>query len=105
MNYFDKSAVRLRNINKNTAKQFVEKWHYSHKWTLCNVAYGIFYIDETDARFFNCKEEKLIGVVVYGGPVGRSAAESVSSIVKINEVIELVRLVILDGYGNNIESY
>jgi len=103
--YVDTKKVSLQVINKSTAKSFVEKNHYSHKWTLCDVAYGIYYGTEKPSQFFDGEVIKLIGVVVYGGPVGRSAAQSISPFIKINECTELTRLVIYDGYGKNIESY
>lgn len=103
--YFDPSRVILREVSKETAKNMIIKYHYSHKWTLCRISYGIYYKLDKDCDFFKEKEEKLIGVVVYGQPVGRSAAQSISDIVKISEVFELTRLFIHDQYGRNIESY
>tara|TARA_Y100001963_G_scaffold80611_1_gene111872 strand:+ start:428 stop:994 length:567 start_codon:yes stop_codon:yes gene_type:complete len=47
----------------------------------------------------------LIGVVTYGYPVGRLAAQSISPELENNQVLELTRLFILDGYGKNIESW
>jgi len=103
--YFDASKVVLRQISKKLAEDMIVKNHYSHKWSLCQVAYGVFYKDVESSPFFDNVNEKLIGCVVYGQPVGRSAAESISSLIKIDEVFELTRLFIHDGYGKNIESY
>ena len=103
--YFDANKVILRKINKSVAEEIIVKNHYSHKWSLCQVAYGIFYITDKESPFFNAIEEKLIGCVVYGQPVGRSAAKSISELIGIHEVFELTRLFIHDGYGKNIESY
>ena len=103
--YFDATKVVVKRIDKSIAEEMIIKHHYSHKWSLCQVAYGIFYITDKPSRFFDTVEENLIGCIVFGQPVGRSAAESISSIIKINEVFELVRLWIADGYGKNIESY
>ena len=103
--YFDVTKVILRQISKKLAEDLIVKNHYSHKWSLCQVAYGIFYTDVEPSPFFDNVNEKLIGCVVYGQPVGRSAAESISSLIKIDEVFELTRLFIHDGYGKNIESY
>ena len=105
--YFDPSKITIRKIDKYLAKEMIVKNHYSHKWSLCNIAYGIFYITDKRCEFFDGFEEKLIGTLVYGGPVGRSAALSISPSVKIDEVIELTRLFIHDGqnYGKNIESF
>lgn len=103
--YVDVSRISLRPIAKNIAKELIEKNHYSHKWTLCDVAFGIFFDTKQPSTFIDIDEEKLIGAVIYGGPVGRSAAESISPSIKLEEVTELTRLFIHDGYGKNIESY
>lgn len=104
-NYFDSSKVSIRKINKKIAETMIVKNHYSHKWSLCQVAYGIFYKTDDESPFFTNVNEKLIGCVIYGQPVGRSAAESISCLIAIDEVFELTRLFIHDGYGRNIESY
>ena len=105
--YFDPTKFIIKEIDKSSAEDMIVRHHYTHKWSLCQVAYGIFYISEEESDFFDAKEEILIGCMVFGHPVGRSAAESVSDIIKIDEVFELTRLVCLDGeeYGKNLESY
>src|ERR1035437_160237 len=104
--YFDPSKVIVRKIEKSKAEEMIVKYHYSHKWSLCQIAYGIFYIMDYDIPFFdNVRDEKLIGCIVFGQPVGRSAAESISKLAKIDEVLELTRLFCHDGYGKNIESF
>jgi len=103
--YFDSSKISIRKIDKFLAEDLIVKNHYSHKWSLCNIAYGVFYTTEKKSEFFDGYDEILIGTVVFGGPIGRRAAKSISSMVKLNEVIELVRLFIHDGYGRNIESF
>lgn len=104
--YFDPSKVSVRKIEKSLAESMIVKYHYTHKWSLCKVAYGIFYSTDTQIPFFeDITNEKLIGCIVYGQPVGRSAAESISKLIKIDEVFELTRLFCHDGYGKNIESY
>ena len=103
--YFNSSKVIIRKIDKAIAEEMIVKYHYSHKWSLCQVAYGVFYITDKQNQFFNAVEEKLIGCIVFGQPVGRSAAESVSKLINVYEVFELTRLFIHDSYGKNIESY
>lgn len=104
-NYFNPSKFTIRSISKSVAKNLIIKNHYSHKWTMCQVAYGIFFKEEIENRFIEGCFEKLIGVCVYGSPVGRSAADSFCSLVKNDEVLELTRLWVEDGYGKNIESW
>ncbi len=103
--YFDPTKIVIRTISKSVAKDLIIKNHYSHKWTLCQVAYGVFYKTNSVNEFIEDSRETLIGVCLYGNPVGRSAAESFSELVKIDEVFELTRLWIADGYGRNVESY
>lgn len=103
--YVDKSKISLREINTSVAKDLIIKNHYSHAWTMCSCAIGIFYNEIDETSFFENDNQKLIGALIYGHPVGRSAAASICSGVKINEVYELTRLWIKDGHGKNIESY
>jgi hypothetical protein len=51
------------------------------------------------------EENKLIGCLVYGFPVGARAATSISDLLTKDNVLELTRLYCDDGYGSNIESY
>ena len=103
--YFDKDKLYLRRLDSFTAKNFVKKHHYSHSSNLCVVSYGLFHKSNIPSQFFDEMESRLIGVVVYSQPAGRGAAESISTSVKIGECLELIRLVILDGFGRNIESW
>ncbi len=74
---------------------------------MCSVALGVFIkTPPKEDSFFENDDEKLIGCVIYGNPVGRSAAASISDELKINEVFELTRLWIEDvPNGKNLESY
>ena len=101
--YVDTSRVTIREIGKSTAKKMIVKYHYSHAWTMCRYALGVFY--ETDEKDVLGNTETLIGCLVYGYPVGRSAIKSVIDGLEKNECLELTRLFIHDGYGSNIESF
>ena len=103
--YCDTSKLSIRQIDKPTAKKMVVKHHYSHLWTKCSVALGLFVDTGNEHAFFDEAEEKLIGVCVYGDPIGRLTGQSISDEIKRTEVLELTRLFIYDGYGNNIESW
>lgn len=104
-NYCDTSLIYLQSINKNIAKTLIEKNHYTHKWTLCTVAYGVYIKKYIESTFFGGFNSELIGVLVYGNAVGRNASTSISSLLTNDNVLELTRLWIADGYGKNIESY
>ena len=103
--YCDTSLIFLQPISKQVARSMIEKNHYTHKWTLCTVAYGVYYKDYVESSFFGGFNSKLIGVLVYGNAVGRNASTSISPLLTNDNVFELTRLWIEDGYGKNIESY
>ena len=105
MKYCDTSKLTIRQIDKPTAKKMVVKYHYSHLWTKCSVALGLFITTGKEHSFFDEPEEKMIGVIVYGDPIGRHSGASISEELDRTEVYELVRLYIHDGYGSNIESW
>ena len=97
--YCDTSLVYLKPLNKNIAKNLIIKNHYTHKWTLCTIAYGVYYKQYIESTFFGGFNSKLIGVLVYGNAVGRNASTSISELLNNNNVLELTRLWIEDGYG------
>jgi hypothetical protein len=103
--YCDTSLVYLKPIDKKIARQLIEKNHYTHKWTLCSVAYGVYYKEYVESTFFGGFNSKLIGVLVYGNSVGRNCSTSISEQITNDSVFELTRLWIRDSYGKNIESY
>ena len=108
-NTVDKSKVYLQEIDKKTAKEMIVKHHYSHRGSSCRYAIGIYYKSDNPHPFFkDTSEEKLIGCMTYGYPVGRTVLGSMfNENVKLetNNILELTRLFIHDDYGKNIESY
>lgn len=80
-------------IDKKIAKELIVKNHYSHKWTSCRYAYGLFLGNE------------LKGLAVYGFPIGRQVVKSISPILENSDVLELTRLWVDDSEGKNTESY
>ena len=101
--YCDTSRVSVREISSAVAKEIIVKKHYTHAWTACRYALGIFY--RTDESNAVGDSHKLIGCLVYGFPVGARAANSVSDSITKDNILELTRLYCDDGYGSNIESY
>jgi hypothetical protein len=100
--YCDVSRVSVALINKNIAKDMIIKYHYTHAWTAARYCLGIYYrMNEAD-QFGNY--DKLIGCAVYGFPVGAQAPTSVCEHLTKDNVLELTRLYVHDGYGSNIES-
>ena len=78
--------------------------HYAGTWTASSNMYAVYY-DCGEHQFFSGKELKLIGVVLYGNPVGFRVVKSICEEFTDDDVLELKRLWIEDGYGKNIESY
>ena len=79
----------------------IVKKHYTHAWSMCRYSLGIYH--ESDDEYFG--NEKLIGCLIYGYPVGRSAPLSLVDGLQKENILELTRLYIDDGYGSNIESF
>ena len=105
MKYCDTTKLSIRPVTKNRAKRMVINHHYSKLWTKCSVALGLFHQTGNEHAFFDEPEEKMIGVIVYGDPIGRLTGQSISDEIDRTEVLELTRLFIHDGYGSNIESW
>ena len=60
--YCDVSKVYVAPIAKNIAKDIIVKKHYTHAWTSCRYALGIYYKAE-DASTFD--GDKLIGCIIW----------------------------------------
>jgi len=103
--YCDTSKLYVKEITKSMAKKMVVKYHYSHLWTKCSVALGLFHDTGKQHSFFSGNTEELIGVCVYGDPIGRHSGGSISESLDRKQVLELTRLYVHDGYGSNIESW
>lgn len=83
----------LKEIDKKLGKQIIVEHHYTHKWSSCRYCLGLF---DGDA---------LLGVAVYGFPVGRQTVKSITPDLKNDEVLELTRFWVVDGTPKNTESY
>ena len=59
MGKINPNKITIREISKKIAKQMIVKNHYSHKWTSCRYALGIFYETDNEHTFFDEKDEKL----------------------------------------------
>ena len=97
--FVDKSRVTVREISKAVARDFIEKYHYTKKFSSTRYALGIFYREDTEHLFFAGDNEHLIGCMTYGHPVSNRTVDSITDGMALDEVLELTRLVCLDGYG------
>ena len=99
-------SLYLKPIDKQVASKLIIKNHYSHAWTSCRYALGVF-CKGNNHQFYGdgMTDDELIGVVVYGFPVGRHVATNISSLITKDNVLELTRLWIKDNTPKNTESY
>jgi len=102
--YCDISKIVIEPTKKDVVYKLVTGKHYAGTWTASSNMYAVYY-DCGDHQFFSGKELKLIGVVLYGNPVGFRVVKSICEEFTDDDVLELKRLWIEDGYGKNIESY
>jgi hypothetical protein len=100
--YCDANKVSVAPIAKSIAKDMIIKKHYTHAWTMCRYSLGIYHQLEEEDVFGN--DQELVGVAVYGFPVGAKASTSVCEGLTKDNILELTRLYVDDGYGSNIES-
>ncbi len=103
--FVETSRVTVREIAKSVARDFIETHHYTHKFSSTRYALGVFYVDDSEHMFFTGANEKLIGCMTYGHPVSNRTVDSITAGLELDEVLELTRLVCLDGYGKNLESF
>ena len=101
-NYVDTSKLLVREIDRKVAKKMIVEYHYSKQWTKCSIALGLYQLTGKQHTFFDEPEERLIGTICYGDPIGRHSGASISESIPREAVFELVRLFVHDGYGNNI---
>lgn len=84
---------KIELIDKKIAKKIIIDNHYSHAWSSCRYALGLILDGE------------VVGVAVYGFPIGRLVIKSISPILENTDVLELTRLFVYDSEGKNTESY
>ncbi len=80
-------------IDKKIAKELIIENHYSHSWTSCRYALGLM------------KGDEIVGVAIYGFPIGRRVVKSICPILENDNVLELTRLWIAESEGKNSESW
>lgn len=98
--YFDKDEFFIEPVSKSVANRMIIKYHYSHRTTSNRYSFGLYHKNDKHIIGF-----ELVGVIIYGYPVGRRVGTSICDGIGNKNVLELTRLYIHDGYGKNIESY
>ena len=94
----------VKKLDKNIAKKLIVDNHYSHKWTKCSLALGI-YEKGNSNQFIDISDDILIGCMIYGDPIGADASKSISTQVTQGQVWELTRLWVKDNTPKNTESW
>ena len=100
-----KSIYHIDPLPKTIAKELVITYHYSHAWSSCRYALGLFGGDTVDGDLPHTLQGTPVGVAVYGFPVGRQTVQSISPVLQNNEVLELTRLWVHDNEPINTESF
>lgn len=86
----------IKPIEKQIAKEFIVKNHYSHKR---NDSFGMI-----NFGIFRDNSDKCLGVAVFGRMMNSHSFKSISDDLEKNEIVELNRLWIDDCLGHNAES-
>ena len=76
MEYCDISKIVIEPTKKDVVYKLVTDKHYAGTWTASSNMYAVYY-DCGEHQFFSGKELKLIGVVLYGNPVGFRVVKSI----------------------------
>jgi len=90
------SAIHSLTVSRIPAKtgiEFIRKHHYSHGCHNGPLCWGLF------------DGETLVGALAIATPCSENVRASVFGVEYKQHVTELHRLVVLDGYGKNTESY
>ena len=90
-----KDKYYIREVNYHTAMNIVIKCHYAHRQAPCTRAFGL----------FSRELKRIVGVVVYGSPVGKELCRQICGEEEEANVYELTRLYIDDGLEKNLESF
>src|ERR1044071_9458832 len=93
----NKNNFRVVQYENAEVKAFIEKNHYLHAWpTNAQLCFGLVKIDEN----------RMVGAQIFGEPGRADLFKSISPLLTEHEqVLELQRGFVEDGYGQNIESW
>jgi len=94
--------IYIRNISNEIARKLIVKNHYSHRWTICELALGIF-CKGFEQEFLT--EDVILGTIVFGPTAGVNVCKSISPLLNHENVYELKRMWIDDCLGRNVESH
>jgi hypothetical protein len=87
------NGLTVERINSTVGKTFIREHHYSHGSHNGPMCWGLL------------DGEALVGVLAFATPCSENVRRSVFGPEYVNRVTELHRLVILDDYGRNTESW
>ena len=95
------NKIYIRRISNDLSKDLIVKNHYTHKWTICELALGVFH-EGIEHQFL--AEDIVLGTVVFGPTAGANVCKSISPLLNHENLWELKRLWLDDCLGRNSES-
>ena len=97
----------VRQITKNVAEAFVRKHHYTKRLSSARYTLGLYCKNTAKHSFFGGDQSELIGCIVYGHPVSNATVTSIFKTIPLDlsAVLELTRLVVIDGTQKNTETW
>ncbi len=57
--YVNADSVYIEEIPSSVAKKMIIEKHYTHAFSMCRYALGIYYVGEQDHKFYDGKETKF----------------------------------------------
>ena len=91
--FCDTSKVKVKRTIKDNVYNMVVNKHYAGRWTGSTDIFGVYY-ETGEHNFFEGKDEKLIGVVLYGYTVARNGVKSISESLENKEVPLYSRMIV-----------
>jgi hypothetical protein len=92
--YCNTDEISVLYCDKDPSRRMVTKNHYLQKCpTTVQHYFGIY------------RKGVMIGTIQYGSPTRRQLSESISPLLEPDEVTQLHRVWVQDGFGTNIESF
>ena len=92
-NKVDTTKLSVKEIDRKIAREMIIENHYSHKWTKCSVALGLFYSDGKEEIYLQATPVKAIDTTGAGDAFNGGLAFGLSKEKPIKECLELANKV------------
>lgn len=93
--------IYVKPICNELARSIIIRNHYTHKWTICELALGVF-CEGVQQEFI--ADDITLGTIVFGPTAGANVAKSISPLLNHENLWELKRLWLEDDLPKNSES-